>query len=288
MIISNILGGLGNQMFQYAAGRAMALRNNALFKLDISEFNAYSLHQGFELSSVFKCSIAIANKQEISSILGWLKFRLFRRKIFDFLWGSNLLLEPHFQYSDILEKKVDQAYLTGYWQSELYFKDFVESIRDDFTFKNPLTLENQKLVDRMNSSNSVSLHVRRGDYIHNPITMAIHGACSLEYYSMAIAEMEQALENPEFFIFSDDINWVKENLKISYPHTFINHNTGSDSYRDMQLMSLCKNNIIANSSFSWWGAWLNLNPEKIVIAPKQWFATEINTNDLIPMEWIRL
>jgi Glycosyl transferase family 11 len=132
------------------------------------------------------------------------------------------------------------------------------------------------------------LHIRRGDYVQNPKASAVHGTSTLDYYSEAIQLMIGEVGMPHVFIFSDDIDWVKGNLIIPSPHTFVCQNIGADSYRDMQLMSLCKHNIIANSSFSWWGAWLNPNPEKIVIAPKQWFVNANNTVDLLPSTWITL
>jgi hypothetical protein len=146
-----------------------------------------------------------------------------------------------------------------------------------------------KIAEQISRVNSVSLHVRRGDYVANLKVAAIHGLCSKEYYASAIKFISKKVERPHFFVFSDDINWVENNFKINYPCTYINQNFSNESYNDLRLMSLCQHNIIANSSFSWWGAWLNCNSEKIVIAPKKWFAnSDKRCDDLIPEKWVRL
>ena len=138
----------------------------------------------------------------------------------------------------------------------------------------------------ISQTNSVSLHIRRGDYVSNQKTNQTHGTCDLDYYQRCITEIEKEVENPYFFVFSDEIEWVKENLKINHPAEYVDQNTGDKSYEDMRLMSQCKHNVIANSSFSWWGAWLNSYPDKIVFAPKRWFASDKhNTKDLIPEGW---
>jgi len=161
-------------------------------------------------------------------------------------------------------------------------------IRADFTFQLPLENKNAELAKQINQVSAVSLHVRRGDYANNPKTTATHGLCSLDYYRAAIRHVSDRIEQPYFFIFSDDIGWVKDNLKMDFPCQYVDHNQGAESYNDMRLMSMCKHHIIANSSFSWWGAWLNPNVEKTVIAPKLWFANATNTQDLIPQSWVKL
>jgi hypothetical protein len=209
---------------------------------------------------------------------------------FDIFRRHSFVIEPHFNYWKGINDAPLDSYLMGYWQSEKYFINADETIRKDFNFKLPMGANNVNLMKEINEVNAISLHVRRGDYANNVQTTATHGLCSIEYYHAAILHMANQIDAPNFFIFSDDIAWVKENLKIDFPHTFVNHNFGLESYNDMRLMSLCKHNIIANSTFSWWGAWLNSNKKKIVIAPKRWFANEtiINTQDLIPYDWVRL
>ncbi|HQS38500.1 MAG TPA: alpha-1,2-fucosyltransferase, partial [Methylotenera sp.] len=162
-----------------------------------------------------------------------------------------------------------------------------EQIRKDFTFKLALSVKNSAIIEQISQVNAVSLHVRRGDYVTNAKNAFI-GVCSLEYYRKAVEYVKNQVDKPVFFVFSDDIEWVKSNLPIDFPCFYIDHNHGIESFNDMRLMSHCKHHIIANSSFSWWGAWLNANSEKIVIAPQQWFANNTNVNDLLPESWIKL
>lgn len=293
MIISSIIGGLGNQMFQYAAGRALSLGREQPFRLDTSDFAGYGLHQGFELQRVFNCPAEIAAEAEVRSILDWqfssgirrvvtrLGLAVFRR--------DGFIVEPHFHYWPEINNVPQDCYLVGCWQSEKYFQDAASVIRADFTFKSPLTNRNAELDEQIRQVNAVSLHVRRGDYAENLQTNATHGLCSLDYYRSAIQYVYDRVEQPHFFVFSDDIAWVKNNLKMDLPCQYVDHNHGLESYNDMHLMSLCRHHIIANSSFSWWGAWLNPGSEKIVIAPIKWFVSQKkSTQDLIPTSWVSL
>jgi len=147
----------------------------------------------------------------------------------------------------------------------------------------------EKMNQQILSSNSVSLHIRRGDYVQNQEANKFHGICSPEYYSQAMNLIEQKIENPHYFVFSDEVGWVRENIKFNYPVDFVSGNSISEA-EELSLMSKCKHNIIANSSFSWWGTWLNTSPEKIVIAPKKWIEnTDLaDASDLIPKEWIKI
>ncbi|MDH2917878.1 MAG: alpha-1,2-fucosyltransferase [Sideroxydans sp.] len=292
MIITQIIGGLGNQMFQYAMGRGLALKNNNSLKVDISGFESYGLHQGFELQRVFSLQCEIASQADIRNILGWQYLAINRRilslSIFSSVLQKRWCAEPHFHYWAGINNVSANVYLSGYWQSERYFLDEQEQIRTDFTFCKPLLSENLGLARQIQQVSAVSLHVRRGDYVSNPNAAATHGLCSLDYYQNAIKYITERVTDPHFFIFSDDIEWAKEHIKIAYPCEFVGHNQGLESYNDMRLMSMCQHHIIANSSFSWWGAWLNPNADKIVVSPKQWFANSTNTEDLIPTNWVRL
>lgn len=292
MIISQVIGGLGNQMFQYAAGRALSLQRNQSLRLDTSDFIWYGLHQGFELQRVFVCPVKVATQAEVRSILTWQSLSRIKRIVvrprMKAIRRKTFVVEPHFHYWAGIKEVSGDAYLSGYWQSEKYFLDVAPVIKADFTFKSPLVGCNANIAARIAKVNSVSLHVRRGDYVSNPKTNVNHGVCSLDYYRSAIRHVAERVEYPEFFIFSDDIGWVKDNLKMDFPCQYVDHNHGEKSYNDMHLMSLCRHQIIANSSFSWWGAWLNSNPDKIVIAPKKWFANHSNTQDLVPKGWVGL
>lgn len=292
MVISNIIGGIGNQMFQYAAGRALSLERGELLRLDVSGFAGYGLHHGFELQRVFSCPAETADESDVRSILGWqFSFgirRIVARPGMAAFRRKGFIVEPHFQYWPEIKHAPRDCYLVGYWQSEKYFRDVASDIRVDFTFKPPLINRNAEFAGQIAKVNAVSLHVRRGDYAKNPKTNATHGLCSLDYYQAAIQHVAERVDQPSFFIFSDDPSWVRENLKIKFPCQYVDHNQGAESYNDMRLMSMCNHHIIANSSFSWWGAWLNPDLEKIVVAPRKWFANGNNVKDLFPQGWVTL
>jgi hypothetical protein len=292
MIISNLIGGLGNQMFQYAAGRALSLERGIPLRLDISDFANYELHQGFELQRVFNCTADIANETDVRRTLGWQFMSSVRRVVsrssMAALRRKAFVIEPHFHYWPGIKNVPSDCYLMGYWQSEQYFLEVATQIRKEFSFKLPLEQKNTEIVNQINQMNAVSLHVRRGDYVSNSKNNKTYELCSLDYYSSSIRHIAERLQNPHFIVFSDDDAWVRNNLKIDFSHQYINHNQGAESYNDMRLMSLCKHHIIANSSFSWWGAWLNSKPDKLVIAPKNWFLDQKNVKDLLPIGWIKL
>lgn len=290
MIISELAGGLGNQMFQYAAGRALSVRLNVPLRLDISGFDSYQLHNGFELSRIFNIDSEIIGEEELNQVLGihsrWRRF--LKKSYLSFIRTKQLICEPHFHYWSELNHLSGDCYLTGYWQSEKYFLDAVDLIRKEFTFKEPLDYRNEEIATKVSQENSISLHVRRGDYVSSALNLSIYESCSPDYYARSIDYITRRVPAPKFYIFSDDLSWVMENLKIDFPHVYIDINCGKNSFKDMRLMSLCQHHIIANSSFSWWGAWLNSRVDKIVIAPKRWFKSSLDTRDLLPEDWIRL
>ena len=285
-------GGIGNQMFQYAAGRALSILMQQPFFLDLQDFRGYSLHQGFQLNDVFNLDVSTADEQMLNTKLGFRnqKFlrKLLKRPLFKFMRGSQFVIEPHYHYWQELNTYRSCAYLYGYWQSEKYFQSIKSIIRSDFKFLHALDSRNALLADEIQNSLSVSVHIRRGDYLSNYRTSKIMHTCEPDYYQRAITHLSEQLNKPKFYIFSDDIAWVKDHLSVPAETIFIEHNIGKESYRDMQLMSLCKHNITANSSFSWWGAWLNDNPNKLVVVPRKWFVNNINDQDLVPDKWVRL
>ena len=290
-IIACIKGGLGNQMFQYAMGKHLAEKHNTELLLDTMLFQDHEMHNGFELDRVFVQPSRVALKREIKSLLGWkyskLGMKILNSNRFAFLRGENFFIEDELTFNKAVEALPSDCYLSGYWQSENYFKDIEQIIRHDFVFRQQLNDQSAEIATQILSADSVSLHIRRGDYVTN--AESVHSNCTTGYYSKAISYMNEQLANPSYFIFSDDIDWVKKNLKIKAEHCFVNHNSGLDSYNDMHLMSLCKHNIIANSSFSWWGAWLNSNKDKIVVAPKKWFNNDkLIANDIVPSLWVTI
>lgn len=295
MIITKLIGGLGNQMFQYAVGRRAAYINKTLFKLDVSGFKKQEdMTKREYFLGCFNISESFANEKEVKKLktVGKSKLSRYFLKFISFFTLYNKrshIAEKHFYFDPNILKVREDTYLEGYWASERYFKDIENIIRHDFTFKVKPDSENKKLIKKIENSMSVSIHVRRGDYVSVRKTQECHGVCNLDYYKKAIKLITAKVKKPHFFIFSDDPEWVKQNLKLSYPNTVVDHNFQKKDYEDLRLMSLCKHNIIANSSFSWWGAWLNQNKNKVIIAPRRWFNNVlINTKDLVPQFWIKI
>lgn len=291
MIIVNIIGGLGNQMFQYAFAYAASKTSNTIFKLDISGFESYGLRT-YELE-LFNINQKIATNYEVKKLkykpentIERIVRRLRRKSLKN---STNFYREPYYHFDKTVFDMTGDIYFEGYWQSEKYFLRYREELLKQFTLKTKISSKSQVLSKDIQNMESVSLHIRRGDYVTNAQTNNIHGTCDLDYYSKAVALIKSKTEKPHFYIFSDDLDWANENLDFIDKLTFVELNNEAPDHEEMYLMSQCKHNIIANSSFSWWGAWLNQNQDKIVIAPKQWFKdVSVNTNDLIPKTWIRL
>lgn len=294
MICVQLIGGLGNQMFQYACGRALAAKHQTDILLDGTIINVKIPRQNYTVRyyelDIFPIRAKLASENQLSKFRPSLFYKITRK--FRKLGGlpikinPSYLVEEQLSYNETINKASSNCCITGYWQSERYFKTIEQIIRQEFTFQLPLDNKNEEIANRVGSTNSVSIHIRRGDYV-----TSAHALCSLAYYQNAIEYFGQQIVEPVFYIFSDDPEWVNANLIIKFPTEIVMGNIGKQSYVDMQLMSLCRHNIIANSSFSWWGAWLNSNPDKIVVAPKQWFTDDgmnAQTADLTPEAWIRL
>ena len=277
-------------MFQYAVGRSLALKKGCALKLDVQGFSNYGLHQGFELDRVFNCAVDFASQADINSVLKWQAplgiRRVLARRPFRLIRRDAWFCEPGFSYSAKINELPDTCYLSGYWQSERYFGAYAQQIRKDFTFSIAPSLENQRILEKIRSVNAVSVHVRRGDYLKSKANLDLYGVCSIEYYRNAIALIRDKIEDPYFLIFADDMDWIRDQLGTDENIVYIDHNRGSESFNDMRLMSACSHHIIANSTFSWWGAWLGSNENKIVVAPEPWFNSKrMDTRDLIPKPW---
>lgn len=292
MIISHLIGGLGNQMFQYAASRALSLERDVPLYLDVQDFKGYALHNGYELNRVFNINAQLAGNAELEKVLGWRAYSPVRKKLYrpqlSKFRGKRMFVDTQFSSWRQINEVPNDCYLMGNWQTEHYFKNFQETIRADFSFRLPPAGRNAVLAEQIKSDVAISLHVRRGDYVANPSSLAFHGLCSLDYYRRAIDYISARVANPVFYIFSDDIPWVRENLLLEYPCHYVDHNKGDESYNDLRLMSLCKHHIIANSSFSWWGAWLNPRTDKIVVAPQRWVLSNFDASDIVPSSWIKI
>lgn len=290
MIIVRLIGGLGNQMFQYSLGRTLSLKCQSDLYFDISLLekllpNVTPRH--YELD-VFNIKACIASSDLLKRVPFLLKdvIRLGIRKRFKGETVFQYVKEKNPNFHDEILSLPDNVYLDGYWQSEKYFSEIVNIIRKEFSFVSPPSAINQELLKEIGECNSVSMHIRRGDYVSNPKYMEIHGVLEIDYYMQALKLIRKNVKDLHIFVFSDDISWVRSNFKTDLPLHFIDHNGAEKDYEDLRLMSSCKHHIIANSSFSWWGAWLCENPEKIIYAPKKWFnRLNFDEGDLIPDSW---
>jgi hypothetical protein len=294
LVVVRLAGGLGNQMFQYAAGRALALRHGAELKLDVSGFDAYRRRR-YELDALsIRASLATDADLARFGIEAKPRWRLVERmrrrlRIARKGRGFPVYREPHFQFDPTIAMLRPPVYLDGYWQSEKYFCDCAATLRSELTASAPFEAANAAISARIDAVTAVSLHVRRGDYADDPKTNRYHGTCSLDYYRRAIDHIVARVGSTHVFVFSDDPPWTRANLRVDAPATFVDVNSADRGFRDIQLMSRCRHHVVANSSFSWWGAWLNPSPEKIVVAPKRWFnADGIDSRDLVPAAWVRL
>lgn len=289
MIGVRLEGGLGNQLFQYAAARSLAIRHATEIMIDRSVLNSKSTlitAREYELS-VFNCPIAPSSRDSIpfsrlAKRFGWL---------FSLLTSWTVYIEKGQQYDANFLAAPDNSYLIGYWQSYRYFEAIKDTIRNDFTPKNSLSRKSlaiKKIIDL--SSPSVAIHVRRGDYVNLPSAIHFHGALSIDYYHQAFDMMIKRFPDATYFVFSDDIDWCKGNLGLENKAIYVDHNRSIDAWQDLILMSACKHHIIANSSFSWWGAWLGGQngqfSNQLVIYPKNWFkGRAINERDRFPLNW---
>lgn len=291
MRIVRIQGGLGNQMFQYAfACKLKHLFPNESVLLDVSSFRSNGLRR-FELKDVFNVSIPCANPIQL------LRFampvptnnRLGRiiHGIAGVFLNSTVYTEKRSNFFAFVHEPLSiskACYYDGFWFNEGYFQDIADEIKDIYTFVVPLNSYGVSVKNDIQNTNSVSIHVRRGDYL---LYDAYKGICDKEYYERAITYIKKRVESPHFFIFSNDIPWCRENLNsVMEQCTFVENNDAKYNFVDMQLMSLCKHNIIAHSSFSWWGAWLNTNPNKVVVAPYKWVNSKDIPNKPQLKDWI--
>jgi hypothetical protein len=290
MITTNLKGGLGNQMFQYATGLALAQKNNDELLIDNSGyFDSRVVNSDtprtYELGH-FNISASVASPEQInkakypygifSKIIRGINKKILQRNYLDF--------HPEIFANPTNNKNI---YLDGFFQSEKNFLSIRSQLLKEFSLKKDLP--NKDLTQEIEQSNSVAVHIRHGDYLNDPKTNEYHGTCSEQYYQKAIDEIRKTVTDPIFYLFSDDPEWINDNFEVDG----INMKIGTDSklspQEELVLMSKCKHNIIANSSFSWWAAWLNQNDDKIVIAPTPWVDKEPNPHkNIIPESWIQI
>jgi hypothetical protein len=280
-------------MFQYALGRRLALEHAVPLKLDLTCFTehahgrdtprAYAL-DGWCIAATFATAEDLRNFAEPP------RGRLARwfRKVAPA--GRRAAVREHgFGFSPAVLSTVPPALLIGYWQTEKYFASIAGELRKDFTLRHAPCEHALQALRQVVGSDAIAVHIRRGDYVHDQKTNAYHGVCGLEYYERAARLVAERLKKPHFIVVSDEPQWANQHLRLPWPTTYVAHAPRCVPHNDMWLMSMCSHHVIANSSFSWWGAWLSESRNKIVVAPKAWFrGAEVDTTDLIPQGWLRL
>lgn len=301
MKIVNIIGGLGNQMFQYAFAVALKCKYpNELVFVDTQHYkNAFIktyhgnnfFHNGYEIDKVFpNASIKSAGAWDLMKVSYFIPNQVLARAVRRLLpkRKSEFVADqqPYVFIPEALMVK-DDCYYDGYWMSPIYFDTFRDKIIKEFKFRPFDTKENLDLQPVLSTKNSITIHIRRGDYVG---AKTLGGICTLNYYRNAIREARTVIEKPVFFVFSNDQKWCMENLKNEFGNSevfFVSNNRGNESYRDMQLMSIARCNILANSSFSWWGAYLNQRLDHITFCPNKWHNT-LEYKDHYINSWIKI
>lgn len=293
MVIIKLLGGLGNQMFQYAIGRQLSNIYDAKLFLDLSFLLDKTPKENFTFRNFELSEFNIKAEYKLNFEFDYLYNNSLISKVRRKISRINLISESDMRFNPSVLLAGKNIYLDGYWQCEKYFDSIRTELLNEFSlkqnflerlFENKLIFETKDLIEK---SNSVSIHFRRGDYISNNLINSIHGTCSNEYYQNAIKYIKNKIPSTQFFLFSDEPEWLLTN-QFDFPYHIV---STRNCHFDLYLMSLCKHNIIANSSFSWWGAWLNKNREKIVVSPKRWFEDDkrnAQTTNLIPETWIKI
>jgi hypothetical protein len=287
MIYVTLMGGLGNQLFQYAFGRALSLRSGLELVLNLAYLRdraprGHFSPRNYDLDA-FAIPVTTIEKDPHSILPPGILNRIERR-----IHPGKRVRPAGIGFDPALLDAVDGAVYEGYFQSERYFASHRAALLEDLVPRNVPGSASSELRARAETCESVAIHIRRGDYVTNPTVAATFGVCSLDYYRAAVARMSSKVPAPVFFLFSDDMDWVKAHLRLPGVCHYVDHNGPDSAWQDLWIMSGCRHAIIANSSFSWWGAWLNQNPDKVIIAPEPWFAGNPDTGSVIPESWTRL
>lgn len=287
---------MGNQMFEYAYARHIAHKHNTKVVMDLEYLLDRTPRENFTFRDYDMEIFNIQENKATTEDLKWFfndKLSSAERVIYK---AKRLFNKPHFvnekgfNFQPELLNAPDNSYITGYFQSPKYFDGIEDIIRKEFTFKLPILEGSKALQEQIHNTNSICINVRRGDFVSNPEVNKVHGLMGLEFYNEGIRLMKEKVADPHFFVFSDDVEWCEANLQFGAPATFVGHTHKGHKFSNyLNLMSQCKHYFIPNSTFAWWAAWLNQNPNKIVIAPKNWFSsTETDTSGLIPDSWERI
>jgi hypothetical protein len=291
VICTRLEGGIGNQLFQYAAGRALALNHGTELLLDTSALSAQLkgvTPRNFELNH-FDIGARVAKFDECLVPL-WLRHI---PALSHWISPWRMHVERGCNFNPRFVSLPDDTYLVGYWQSYRYFDEIADQLTDDLKIVAPLSAASTTIAKQIESSMSVAIHVRRGDYVSLASASNLHGTLSLDYYINAIRELGKSLHGARYFVFSDDPDWCQVNLPLDETAVYVTHNAGADSWQDLMLMARCQHHIIANSSFSWWGAWLadQQHPagiDHLVYAPRRWFTAQsgLELRDRFPPHWL--
>jgi hypothetical protein len=287
MIIVRLYGGLGNQLFQYSTARRLAHDFGVSLMLDLGSLGKKAENvtpRSYELWRYpIEAGILSPFKTKLAKLY---RNRMIKRLPIPRPW--KVYREKFFHFDPNLLEAGCPVYLDGYWQSHKYFESIRRTLETELKPSQPMSSDDSRVYYAMQNCNSVSIHVRRGDYISLKAAAATHGTCSLHYYKQAIELIASKIESPKFFVFSDDPEWIVKNIHTNYPIEYVTHNGPDSAFQDLRLISHSQHQIISNSSFGWWGAWLNTNPSKVVVAPAIWFLDNRNTDDIIPANWDRI
>ncbi|MDX2191527.1 MAG: alpha-1,2-fucosyltransferase [Bacteroidota bacterium] len=289
MIIVAIGGGLGNQLFEYAFGYSLSKKLNTTLKLDLSGFESgnYITKREFTLNRFnINCDLALA--EDIMRIKHTHTPKLVKsiyKRIFPY-YQQWIVEEKEFGFDPNYLNIPDNRFILGVWHSYKYFDNYKEEILSQIQLREIQKLASKSIFQEItNNPNAVAVHIRRGDYLIQPLYLNRHGLCDISYYKKASEIIESKISNPTYYIFSDDINWAITNLSFLRKNIPVS-TLGLADYEELIVMSKCKHHIIANSSFSWWGAYLGQHEKQIVVAPKNWFAGEnIDENNLFLPFW---
>lgn len=296
MIIVRLMGGLGNQMFQYATARRLAHIHGTHAIIDLSWFSTKSKTPRRYSLNHFSIKEMIATDEDLVKYpeMPISKLRMLILRFHSIMKDPapfRIVTETSSAFNPKVLSYPNNIVLLGYWQSYKYFEDIRDILLTEFRPVNPESSNNKEIRKFIEETNSVGLHVRRGDFATHRTIRKIHGCCGMEYYHKGIEYISSRVEYPHFFVFSDDLEWVKDKLHTPHKVVFVNENHPDKEWLDLTLMSCCKHNIIANSSFSWWGAWLNKNQGKIVVGPAEYYAKKHlnrHSEDMFPPDWVRL
>lgn len=296
MMIVRLIGGLGNKLFQYAVGKQLSVKNKIPLKIDLSCYQD-GQERGYKLH-YFNIEDPIASQAEVDKFLNiWESKALYAKLYRAYQYSLPKYKRSYYKeggywvYEDVLMKISTPVFLEGFWQHQKYFENLHPQVLQAITLKEAYKPAGYSIISQIEQDDSsVAMHIRRGDYVSDPNNLSFFGVMPVSYYQRAVAHICSKVKNPTFYVFSDDLDWVKDNIKIQEPMLFVDIAGGKKDYLELDTMRKCRHNIIANSSFSWWGAYLNNNPTKIVVAPAQWAADD-NYNSYLQVQfpsWIKL